>query len=77
MLLDSKGFLYEGWFKDNQIIYGRCFNTEWKYLYIGYFWNFKENGKGTALFDEEDPRIINSEWKEGKNEELTKIIEEI
>jgi hypothetical protein len=62
MLIDKQGFLFEGWFINNQIVSGRYIWSN-LYTYTGSFFDFKAQGRGAAYY-RNGTRYI-GDWKQG------------
>ena len=62
MLIDKQGFLFEGWFINNQIVSGRYIWSS-LYTYTGTFFDFKAQGRGSAYY-RNGTRYI-GDWKQG------------
>lgn len=62
MLIDKQGFLFEGWFINDQIVTGRYIWSD-SYTYTGQFRDFKAHGSGTAYY--KNGSRYDGQWKQG------------
>jgi hypothetical protein len=62
MLIDKHGFLFEGWFINNEIVSGRYIWSD-VYTYSGAFFEFKAHGRGSAYY-KNGARYM-GDWRQG------------